>query len=266
MSRSANTQLEYQATNPSESILSLLPTQAKHWAESLSWQERRYLLSLCHLMCAASPETRAEFLDDYTADGIITKVLENRDTKEKVKTHLKKFRLKTNLNGALLRSYIKQFYIHSAQDMRRTPDLYLESALKLVVNTEERSNVFNYILGFELIKMMFQMSWFQHEKLYKLQRNQEDFLSTYIKPIQHTHKINQIVTPKDERLFFARRDFYVQKPSVHDKKLTELAMVTFTTEVATNFGFSIIRHEDSLMFDYEYIFEPDQEVLFPERT
>lgn len=266
MSRLANPQPEYQITNPSDSILTLLPGQAKQWAESLSWQERRYVLSLCHLMCAASPETRAEFLDDYTADGIITKVLEDRDTKEKVKAYLKKFRLKTNLNAALLRSYIKQFYIHSAQDVRRQPELYLESALKLVMNIEERNNVFNYILGFELIKMMFWMSWYQHEKLYRLQRNQEDFLSTYIRPIQYTHKINQIVSPKDEHLFFARRDYYVQKPDISDKKLVELAMATFTTEVATNFGFSIIRHEDSLAFDYEFIFQPEQEALFPERA
>jgi hypothetical protein len=113
---------------------------------------------------------------------------------------------------------------------------------------------------------MFQMSWHQHEKLYRLQRNQEDFLSTYIKPIQHTHKINQIVIPKDKHLFFARRDFYVQRPDVNGKRLTELAMLTFTTEVTTNFGFSIIRHADSLVFDYDYIFEPDQEVLFTERA
>jgi len=224
------------------------------------------MLSLCHLMCAASPEARAEFLDDYTADGIVSKVLEDRDTKEKVRNHLRKFRINTNLDGLLLRNYIKQFYIHSAQDVRRQPDLYLEAALKLVMNIEERNHVFHYILGFELIKMMFRMSWLQQERLYRIQRNQEEFLNTYIRPIQYTHKINRIIVPKDEHLFFARRDYYVQEPELSDKKLTELAIATFTTETTMNFGFSIIRHEDALAFDYEYIFEREHDFLFVERV
>ncbi len=245
----------------SESILSRLPPEAKKWAESLPWSQRRYLLSICHLMVAASPETRAEFLDDYTADGLISKVLEDRDTKQKVGDYLNEFGIATELNTSLLRSYIRQFYIHSAQDVRRQPDLYLESALRLVMSTEERNNVFNYILGFELIKMMFRMSWYQHEKLYRLQRNQDEFIHTYIKPIQYTHKINKIIVPKDEHLFFARRDYYVHKPVISDKKLIELAMATFTTEITTNFGFSIIRHSQSLAFDYDYIFDEEQEIL-----
>lgn len=206
---------------------------------------------------------RAEFLDGYTADGLVSKVLGDRDTKQKVKAHLKKFRIRTSLNETLLRGYIKQFYIHSAQDVRRQPDLYLESALRLVMNTEERSSVFNYILGFELLKMMFRMSWFQLEKLYKLQRNQEDFIRTYIKPIQHTHKLNQIIVPRDEHLFFARREYFVQVPVISDRKLIELAMATFTTEVTTNFGFSIIRHPDSLAFDYDFICDVEQDEIFP---
>jgi hypothetical protein len=249
-------------SNQLDSILSSLPAEARQWAESLPWLQRRYVLSLCHLMCAASPEMRAEFLDDYTADGIIAKVLEDQDTKQKVRENLKRFGIATDLNPALLRAYIRQFYIHSAQDVRCQPDLYLESALKLVVCSQERNNVFNYILGFELLKMMFQMSWFQHEKLYRLQRNQEEFLQTYIKPIQYAHRINQIIIPKDENLFFARRDYFIQKPQISARKLNELAIATFSTETTTNFGFSIIRHPQSLKFDYDYLFGKEAEAIF----
>jgi hypothetical protein len=245
-----------------ESILATLPLEARRWAESLPWTRRRYVLSLCYLMCAASPEVQAEFLDDYTADGLVSKVLEDRDTKQKVKDYLAQFKINTSLDEIRLRGYIKQFYIHSAQDVRRQPDLYLESALRLVMNIEERNNVFNYILGFELLKMMFCMSWSQQERLYKLQRNQDEFLRFYIKPIQHAHKINQIIVPRDERLFFARRDYFVQRPVISEKKLTELAIATFTTEVTTNFGFSIIRHPHSLLFDYNDIFETENEAIF----
>jgi len=245
-----------------ESLLLKLPPEARRWAESLPWTQRRYMLSLCHLMCAASPEMRAQFLDDYTADGLVSKVLEDRDTKQKVKDYLQVFKIQTNLDTSSLRRYIRQFYVHSAQDMRTQPDLYLESALRLVMSTEERNHVFCYILGFELIKMMFRMSWHQHEKLYRLQRSQEEFIQTYIKPIQHAHRINQIVVPKDENLFFARRDYYVRQPSISEKKLVELAIATFTAEVTTHFGFSIIRHPQALVFDYAYIFETDGDAIF----
>lgn len=242
-------------------VLDRLPPPARAWVESLSWQHRRYVLSLCHLMCAAPAEVQAEFLDEYTADGLVSKKLEDQETKQRVRQYLKDFRIDTELTETVLRSYIRQFYVHSAQDTRRQPDLYLKSALKLVFNTEERNNVFNYILGFELLKMMFCMSWWQHEKLYRLQRNQEDFINSYIKPIQHTHRLNGIIVPKDEGVFFAKRDYFVQEPEISPRKLIALVMATFTTEVTCGFGFTIIRHPNSLCFNYDYIFQDEPESL-----
>lgn len=248
--------------NSIDNILDKLPPQARAWVESLSWQQRRYMLSLCHLICAAPPEVQAEFLDDYTADGLVTRKLEDQETKQRVKQYLKDFHIETELTETVLRTYIRQFYTHSAQDTRRQPDLYLQSALKLVFSTEERNNVFSYILGFELLKMMFCMSWLQHEKLYRLQRNQEDFINTYVKPVQHAHRLNNIIVPKDEGVFFAKRSYYVQLPDLQAKKLVELVMATFTTEATINFGFTIIRHPNSLHFDYDYIFEPEPDAIF----
>lgn len=245
-----------------DSIFNQLPAEARVWFESLPWHQRRYVLSLCYLMSAAAPDVQAEFLDDYTADGLVSKKLEDRDTEQRVRQYLQEFRIDTELNTTVLRRYIRQFYVHSAQDARRQPDLYLESALKLVFSTEERSNVFNYILGFELLRMMFRMSWFQHERLYRLQRNQDEFINTYIKPIQHTHRVNHIIVPRDEGIFFAKRDYFVQQPELSERKLTELVMVTFTTEVVSSFGFSLIRHPNSIHFDYEFVFGAEQEAIF----
>ncbi|MEO0490696.1 MAG: cobyrinic acid a,c-diamide synthase, partial [Cyanobacteria bacterium J06659_2] len=116
----------------SDGVLGALPLQARHWLQSLPWAQRRYVLSLCHLMCATPPEMQAEFLDDYTADGLVSRIIQDRDTQQRVNVYLKQFRINTDLSETVLRSYIRQFYIHSAQDMRQQPDLYLESALKLV--------------------------------------------------------------------------------------------------------------------------------------
>jgi hypothetical protein len=241
-----------------------LPIEVKNWAESLPWNQRRYVLSLCYILCASTPDVQAEFLDDYTADGLVSKMFEDIDTLHRVKDYLIRFQVKKELNESDLRSYIKQFYIHSAQQSRRETDQYLESALRFVLSTEERNNVFNYILGFEFIKIVFQMSWLQHERLTRLQKNESQFIDTYIKPIQHAHKINNIIIPKDEKIFFARRSYYVQVPNIPYRKLIELVMATFTTEMVSNCGFSISRHAQALRFDCDYIYHPQpEEERFP---
>jgi hypothetical protein len=242
---------------PVNEVLEKLSPNARTWVESLSWQQRGYVLSLCHLICAAPSEIQADFLGAYTTDGLAAKKLDDQENKHRVKQYLEEFRIHVDLSEAGLKGYIKQFYVHSAQDTRRQPNLYLDSALKLVLNSAERSNLFSYILGFELLKMMFCMSWHQHEKLYRLQRNQEEFHSTYIKPIQYAHRLNGIIVPKDKGVFFAKRHYFVQEPSIAPKKLVELVMATFTAEVTSSFGFTIIRHPNSLAFDYDYIFQPE---------
>lgn len=241
-----------------------LPPEVKQWAESLPWNQRRYVLSLCYILCASSPEKQAEFLDEYTADGLMAKMLEDIDTLQRVKQYLSGFQIKAPLNESVLRGYIRQFYIHSAQDARCQPSQYLESALKLALSPKDKDNVFNYIIGFEMIKLLFQMSWVQHERLSRLQTNQDYFIKNYIKPIQHAHKVNGIIVPKDERVFFAKRDYYVQKPEIKSRKLIELVMATFTTSQVIACGFSLTRHSRAFDFDYDYIFnynEPDS--IFP---
>lgn len=245
-----------------EKMLDKLPKQARDWAESLPWQERRYLLSLCHLLCATTPEVQAEFLDEYTADGVISKIWQDHDTQNKVQNYLNEFHLNTVLTESVVRKYIRLFYIHSAQDVRRQTGNYLESALRLISNFEEKNHVLYYILGFEVIKMMFQMSWLEHERLYRLQIHQEEFCHTYIKPIQYAHRVNGIINPKDEKVFFAKRNYFVKSPEISEKKLIELVFVTFTTECLSNLGFSINRNPKHLMFDYDYIFQAEQEGIF----
>lgn len=248
--------------NKVKTMLNRLPKEAKEWAESLPWNERRYLLSLCHLLCATAPEVQAEFLDEYTADGVISKIGVDPDTQRKVQTYLHRFHISTALKEAVIRKYIRLFYIHSAQDVRRKPDKYLESALRLITSFEEKNYVLYYILGFEVLKMLFTMSWLEQERLYRLQSRQEEFFNIYIKPIQHAHRLNGIVTPVDENIFFSSRSYFVQKPKISEKKLIELVFLTFTTEVVSHLGFSINRNPEHLVFDYDYIFQAEQEGIF----
>ena len=251
-----------------DSIFEKLPPEVKRWAESLPWEQRRFVLSFSLILCGSSPDKQAEFLDDYFADGLAFKMLQEIDTIKRVNIYLQEFRTEKKINETVLRNYIRQYYIHCAQDVRRQPDEYLESALKLVVNTEEKEHVFHYVLGFELLQIMFKMSWYQHEKLAKLQTNQEAFINNYIKPIQHAHQVNALVVPKDKGIFFARRDYYVQVPEISNRKLIELVIATFTADKAIECGFAVIRHIKALRFDYEYIFQSqEQEDIFsPEKS
>ena len=250
--------------NKEDSIIERLPQEVKEWAASLPWHQRRYVLSFSYILCASSPEKQAEFLDDYIADGLAIKMLQDIDTINRVNKYLRRFRAKTKINEYVLRNYIRLYYIHATQDVNFQSKQYLESAMKLVINAEERNQVFNYILGFELIKIMFTMSWLQHERLARLQTNQEDFINTYIKPIQYAHQANDIIVPKDKGVFFAKRDYYVQIPEISSKKLLELIIETFTSSKVNKCGFVITRHIKALRFDFDYIFQQqEQEGIFP---
>ncbi len=246
------------------SLFERLPLEVKHWAESLPWNERRYVLSLCYMLCGSSPEKQAEFLDEYTAEGLVSKLLEDIDTIHRIKNYLNWFKIETHLNESLLRSYIRQFYIHSAQNIRGEADDYLESALRLALNPKDKDRIFNYVLGFELLKLMFNMSWLQHERLARLQRNSDNFIKNYIKPIQAAHKIHGVIVPKDEHIFFAKREYFVKKPQLTMAKVTQLILATFTTDQVVECGFSVTRHIRSLEFDYDYVFNPSEpESIFP---
>ena len=240
-------------------MLEKLPQQAREWAESLPWKERRYVLSLCHLLCAATPEAQASFLDEYTAEGMITKILMDYDAQKTAQIYLSKFHINISLTGNILRKYIRQFYIHSAQDMRRQLNQYLESALKLMASQQEKNNILNYILGFEILKMIFKMSWLEQERFYRLQINQDQFYHNYIKPIKSAHRLNKIVNPKDENVFFAKRDYYVKKPAIKDKKLIELIMLTFSTEQVCDLGFGLSHSLKHIVFDYDYIYNSKED-------
>ncbi|MEM8806078.1 MAG: cobyrinic acid a,c-diamide synthase [Cyanobacteria bacterium P01_G01_bin.38] len=237
----------------SDPVLAGLPYEARQWLEGLPWAQRRYVLSLCHVMCATPPEIQAEFLDDYTADGVISRIIHDQDTQQRVYLHLERFCIETQLSEPLLRRYIRQFYMHSAQTSQHT-NIYLETALQLMSSTQEHNSILSYILGFELLKLLFQMSWEQHEKLYRLQASQEDFIRTYIRPIQTAHRLNGIIVPKNETQFFARRDYFIQRPQLSPKRLDTLVRATFTADTVVQIGFSIMRHPNAVQFDHDHIY------------
>ena len=214
------------------------------------------------LMCASSKYKTTDCVENSTSEEVVAKNILEQFPHLIIEKHFRKFHINTELNELVLSNYIKQFYIHLSQDLRTNSDSHFEVALQLISNKKDRNTIFYYILGFEVLKMIFQMSWLQHERLYELQKNQESFIINYIKPIQNTHRINGIIVPRYENIFFAKRSYFVKKPKIKDKKLTELVMATFTTDTVKTLGFLIVRHLNFLVFDYQYIFGNEPESLF----
>ncbi len=226
----------------------------------LSSKTNRLLLG--KLMCAISRYQATDHLEISTSEEVAAKRILEQFPHRTIEKHLRKFHINTELNEFVIRRYIKQFYIHLSQDLRTHSDSHFEVTLQLISNKKDKNTIFYYILGFEILRMIFQMSWLQHERLYELQKNQESFIINYIKPIQNTHRINGIIVPRYENLFFAKRNYFVKKPNIKEKKLTELLIATFTTDTVKTLGFLIVRHLNFLVFDYEYIFGDEPESLF----
>jgi hypothetical protein len=258
----------FDASNASP-IFTKLPTEAQDWLSSLPWNERRYVLSLCHLVCATSPAQQAEFLDAYTAEGLLSRVVDDADTRARVNEHLVRFRSSAAIDDETVRKYIRRAYMHSMQDAQQRPDLYLETALTLMGSAQQNSSLLSYILGFEILKLLFGMSWEQHERLYHLQPNQDEFTREYIRPVQESHKRHGIVTPKGEKNFFARRDYYIREPQIHPQRLVTMIIEAFSADRIIELGFSLLRHPDAIHYDHEYIYstqEPSLEGDFAQKN
>jgi hypothetical protein len=200
----------------------------------------------------AAPLRLSEFSETYP--DAPSPIALDRELKTQVQNYLVRFRLGTVITPEVMQRYMRQFYIHVVQHSPSRSSALIQG-LKGIDRLDHRNQVLAYILGFELIKMLFQMSWQQHERLYDLQRNQEDFLIRYIRPVQRAHQLNHVVVPRDQDLFFARRDYFVQRPRIPAHKLEVLAIATFTAETVLNFGFEVVRHPDSFRFDYAQVFE-----------
>ncbi|HEY9596785.1 MAG TPA: hypothetical protein V6D33_03865 [Cyanophyceae cyanobacterium] len=239
-----------------------IPHEVKEWVKSLPLNQRRYVLAVLRNLILASSRETPENFNDCLADSLASKILQDRIPQQLVKKYLRKFNIHKELNEGILKNYIQQFYVHCAQDLRTQSDNDSDVSSRLFSSLQERTIFFNYIVGFEILKMLFRMSWLQHERLYQLQKNQESFLKTYIKPIQYAHRINGIIVPKYEHIFFAKRSYFIEKPKITEKKLVELVIATFTRETVSTLGFLIIHHFDFLIFDYDYIFNYEPEYIF----
>ena len=205
---------------------------------------------------------QSHLLRGYTGDKTIDRILNACNLKTTVEYHLNRLhRPNSSLTPDLIQAYVSQFYLHALQDSRSEASNFLKSALQLFVRQDDRNPILCYVLGFEVVTLLFSMSWHEHERLYYLQHNQEQFYCLYIKPIQVAHRLNEKIIPRDADIFFAKRTYFIQRPSLRPQQLKAIAIATFPAETVLKLGFDIIRHPRSFVFDHAAIFdEPEQKV------
>jgi hypothetical protein len=83
------------------SFLENVPLEVRKWVESLPLNKRRYALFLCYLICTAPTESQAELLDTNIADGLISKMVQDRVLQQLVKKYLKNFHIEKELSDAV---------------------------------------------------------------------------------------------------------------------------------------------------------------------
>jgi len=210
-------------------------------------------------MCATSAAHQTEFLDAYTAEGLLSQIADDVDTRYRVNEHLQRFHCEIELNDDTFRRYIRHVYLHSMQAAEHRPELYLETVLILMGSARKRSSVLCYILGFEILKLLFNMSWAQQERLCSLQVHEDDFTQRYIRPVQTAHTQHNIIIPKGEKNFFARRDHYIQQPNIEPQRLVDLIVEVFSADNIIEIGFSLLRHPNSINFDFDYVYKANDE-------
>lgn len=213
------------------------------------------------LSCVELPQ-QSQLLRDYTADKTIDRILNAGNLTLIVQYHLSRLQRPIEvITPDLVQNYVRQFYLHALQDARCEASNFLESALKLFVRQDDRNPILCYLLGFEIITMLFGMSWQQHERLYYLQHNQEYFFNHFIKPIQAAHRLNEKIVPRDSDIFFAKRTYFIQRPFLRPQQLKAIAIATFPAEMVLQLGFDVIRHPRSFIFDPSLIFDIPESII-----
>jgi hypothetical protein len=198
---------------------------------------------------------------DYSNPEAIDRILNAAHHHHSVQFHLSRLQRSTELTSTLIKDYIRQFNFHALQDSRREGTSVLQSALQLFVSQDDRNPILCYLLGFEIITMLFEMSWQQHERLYYLQHNQEYFFHHYIKPIQMAHRLNDKIIPRDADIFFAKRSYFIQRPLLRPQQLKAIAIATFPAETILQLGFEVMRHPRSFIFEASAIFDEPEMTL-----
>lgn len=200
---------------------------------------RRFLLNALTLFATVSAEQQHQAINDLIQTEI--SILADRSQtflKRRVQENLKRFQIEKELNEDEIREYYYRYYmITGLIPERLTPD-YLNVLLR-------------FIIGVEIIKMMFSMSCMAQQRFFELQgkySTQAMLFYRYIKPIR-AKLFHEKVLNRD-----TSGNYYYLSPKLEAYEVMDFIFDIFNLEQILYLG----DYADKLSFESDYIYHgPD---------
>jgi hypothetical protein len=201
---------------------------------------RRFLLNALTLFAAISPEQQHQAINDLIQFEII--ILSDRSReflRRRVQGLLKRFYLQKNLGENDIREYYYRYYILTGTIPERlTPD-YLNFLMK-------------FIVGIELIIMIFCMSFMEQQRFFELQgkySTQALLFYHYIRPIRDKLVRERVVTRDPSG------NHYYRRPTLDHSEVMDFVFDVFDLDRIVALG----EYAEKLAFERDYIHSgPDE--------
>lgn len=202
---------------------------------------RRFLLNVLTLFAAISPEQQHQAINDLIQFEIVILSERSRDfLRRRVQSILDRFHLTKDLSENDIREYYYRYYILTGTIPERlTPD-YLNFLMK-------------FIVGVELILMMFSMSFMEQQRLFELQgkySTQALLFYRYIRPIREKLAREKIVTRDPSGHHYYRR------PKLDHSEMMDFVFEVFDLDRIAYLG----EYAEKLSFEKDYIQGQPEEI------
>jgi hypothetical protein len=198
---------------------------------------RRYLLNSLTLFACISPEQQHQALNDLIQSELVSLA-------EKTQMYL----------HDRIHAVMNRFGIDQSGESKRIAEYYyryylLSGTVPENLTTEYLTHLLNFILGIEVIKIIFAMSFIEQQRFFEIQGRyaiQVMIFYRYIKPIRDKLMDEKLIS-RD-----VSGSYYYTKPSLSEDKVLDYIFEVFKLDTIENLG----ELAKDLQFDLEYIYKP----------
>ncbi len=200
---------------------------------------RRYLLNSMTLFASISPEQQHQILNDLIQSELINLAEQSKKyLHERIAAAFNKFCISQNLGEKDLAEYYYKYYVISGV----IPD---------GITSESLNKLGDFILGLELVKLIFLMSFVEQQRFFELQGNyssQAVLFYRYIRPIR-SKLIKEKIVNRD-----IIGNYYYSKPWLNESELLDYIFEVFNLETLLYLG----QTAKNLTFEKEYIYKSQE--------
>jgi hypothetical protein len=197
---------------------------------------RRYLLNSMTLFASISPEQQHQILNDLIQSELLNLAEQSKKyLQERITAAFNKFCIGKILGEKEIAEYCYNYYLSSGI----IPD---------EMTAESLNKLGDFILGLELLKCIFLMSFVEQQRFFELQGNyssQAVLFYRYIRPIR-SKLIKEKVVNRD-----IIGNYYYSRPWVNERELVDYILELFNLESILYLG----QTAKKLTFEKEYIYK-----------